>query len=198
MYLSICHTASNVDYFCEGDGTQSDTATWVLCWSMSRTARSSCSWVHLVYILSSMESTCSHLRTEPEQILCFLIGDCMPNHCKIFCIKDHHTPKNTPSPNSIKRKHLKVYTSLPKTDTSAMQKFQHEFKMYIPPFVSSHCWNFLKVVILVKPPGGGCNHSTAASICFTKRQVKGPAKGRTFWSGGTGCLFDARDIFFQR
>ena len=30
MHLSICHTASNADCFCEVDGTQSDTATWVL------------------------------------------------------------------------------------------------------------------------------------------------------------------------
>ena len=55
----------------------------------------------------------NHSQNRSHRFLCFFafwIGECMPKHCKIFHIKDHHTPKNTPSPNWIKRKDLKVFT----------------------------------------------------------------------------------------
>lgn len=166
----------------------------------------------MISVLSSVEVTFSHLHTiaraDAIEILFRLnIGDCMPNHCKIFRIKDHHTPKNTPSPNSIKRKHPefdKEKTSqgiyfTPENWHIGHAKIPAWMKIYkYLPYIWSHWWNFLPVVILVKPGGVVVTtHSTAASICFTKRQGKRSSQ-RTdrFRSGGRVPNFDAREIFF--
>lgn len=162
----------------------------------------------MISVLSSVEVTFSHLHTiaraDAIEILFRLnIGDCMPNHCKIFRIKDHHTPKNTPSPNSIKRKHPefdKEKTSqgiyfTPENWHIGHAKIPAWMKIYkYLPYIWSHWWNFLPVVILVNP-GGVVVPTQQPPFVSPNGKVKGPAKGRT--RRGVGCLNWCQGCFFK-